>query len=94
MRTVAHVLGLLCWLFAVLLFIRLICEWIQAFVRGWKPRGLVLVIAELAYTLTDPPLKALRKLLPPLRIGRTAIDLSFMLVLMAAMLAANILDRV
>ena len=94
MRTVAHLLGFLSWLFAVVLFIRLIFEWIQAFVRGWKPQGVVLIIAESAYTVTDPPLKAVRKILPPLRIGRTALDVGFMLVFIVTMLAANLLDRV
>ncbi len=31
---------------------------------------------------TDPPVKALRKVIPPLRLGGVAIDLSFVAVLL------------
>jgi YggT family protein len=43
------------------------------------------VLAEVFYTLTDPPLRALRKVIPPLRIGNVSLDLSF-LVLMVVLL--------
>ena len=44
----------------------------QVFARDWRPRGVVLVIAEAVYTVTDPPLQALRKVIPPLTLGRSA----------------------
>jgi len=68
--------------FIVLLFVRLIVDWIQMFARSWTPRGPVLVILEGVYTVTDPPVKALRKVLPPLRLGGVAIDLSFIALLL------------
>jgi YggT family protein len=68
--------------FIVLLFVRLIVDWIQMFARSWTPRGPVLVILEGVYTVTDPPVKALRKVLPPLRLGGVAIDLSFVALLL------------
>jgi YggT family protein len=68
--------------FIVLLFVRLIVDWIQMFARSWTPRGPVLVILEGIYTVTDPPVKALRKLIPPLRLGGVAIDLSFVALLL------------
>jgi len=68
--------------FIVLLFVRLIVDWIQMFARSWTPRGPVLVILEGIYTATDPPVKALRKVIPPLRLGGVAIDLSFVAVLL------------
>jgi len=68
--------------FIVLLFVRLIVDWIQMFARSWTPRGPVLVILEGVYTVTDPPVKALRKVIPPLRLGGVAIDLSFVAVLL------------
>ena len=69
-------------LFILLLFVRLIVDWIQMFARSWTPRGPVLVILETVYTITDPPIKALRKVIPPLRLGGVAIDLSFLAVLL------------
>ncbi len=68
--------------FIVLLFVRLIVDWIQMFARSWTPRGPVLVVLEGIYTITDPPVKAMRKVLPPLRLGGVAIDLSFVAVLL------------
>jgi YggT family protein len=68
--------------FIVLLFVRLIVDWIQMFARSWTPRGPALVILEGIYTITDPPVKALRKVLPPLRLGGVAIDLSFVALLL------------
>lgn len=68
--------------FIVLLFVRLIVDWIQMFARAWTPRGPVLVVLEGVYSVTDPPVKALRKVLPPLRLGGVAIDLSFVALLL------------
>ncbi len=68
--------------FIVLLFVRLIVDWIQMFARQWTPVGPVLVVLEGVYTATDPPVKALRKVLPPLRLGGVAIDLSFVALLL------------
>jgi YggT family protein len=62
-------------LFFVVLIGRLILDWIQVFARDWRPRGAMLVVAEGVYTATDPPLKALRRVLPPLRLGQIQLDL-------------------
>ena len=54
------------------------------FARSWSPRGVLLVLLEVVYSITDPPIKALRRVIPPLRIGSIALDLSFLIVLVAA----------
>ncbi len=54
------------------------------FARSWSPRGVLLVLLEVVYSVTDPPIKALRRVIPPLRIGSVALDLSFLIVLVAA----------
>jgi len=50
------------------------------FARSWRPSGPLLVVAELIYTVTDPPLRALRRVIPPLRIGQVSLDLSFLVL--------------
>jgi YggT family protein len=50
---------------------------VQAFARSWRPTGPVLVVAEVIYTVTDPPLKLLRRFIKPVRLGNVALDLSF-----------------
>jgi YggT family protein len=79
---VGQLIELLLGTFIVLLFVRLIVDWIQMFARSWVPRGPVLVVLEGVYTITDPPVKALRKVIPPLRLGGVAIDLSFVALLL------------
>jgi YggT family protein len=80
-RTIGYVIELVLQIFILLLFVRLIVDWIQIFARSWSPHGPVLVVLEGVYTATDPPVKALRRLIPPLRLGGMAIDLSFVALL-------------
>jgi YggT family protein len=68
------------WLFLVFLFTRLVVDWVQFFAKSWEPKGPLLVVLEGVYTVTDPPLNALRKVIPPLRFGGFAIDLSFLVL--------------
>lgn len=72
------------WFFIVLLWIRFVVDWVQVFARSWSPSGPLLVILEFVYSVTDPPIKALRRVIPPLRLGSIALDLSFLLVLVGA----------
>ena len=66
--------------YLVLLIGRMILSWIQVYARSWSPRGVLLVIAEAVYSLTDPPLRFLRRYIPSVRLGSVALDLSFMLL--------------
>jgi YggT family protein len=68
-------------IFFFLLIARLVLDYVQMFARSWRPRGIVLVIAEIVYTITDPPLRALRKVIPPLRLGGISLDLSFLVLI-------------
>ena len=77
--------------FFVVLIARLVFDWIQVFARQWTPRGVVLVVAEAVYTVTDPPIKAVRRVVPPLRLGGVGIDLAFPIVALAVQVAANLL---
>ncbi|WP_345431448.1 YggT family protein [Actinoallomurus vinaceus] len=65
------------YLFLLFLIGRMVFETLQAFARSWRPRGVVLVLAEATYTVTDPPLKLLRRFIPSVRLGNVALDLSF-----------------
>ncbi len=74
-------------IYLVILVGRMIFSWIQMFARQWVPTGILLVIAESIYTVTDPPLKFLRRYIPPLRLGTVAMDLSFMVVFIVVLIA-------
>ncbi|MDF9716564.1 YggT family protein [Nocardioides sp. ChNu-153] len=73
-----------------MLWIRFVVDWVQVFARSWEPKGVVLVVLEVVYSVTDPPIKALRKVIPPLRLGGVALDLSFLIVLVASMLLLQV----
>jgi YggT family protein len=83
---VGSLLRFLLFLFFIILIGRLVFDWVQAFARDWRPRGAMLVVAEAVYTITDPPLRALRKLIPPLTIGSLRLDLAFLVLMLAVTL--------
>lgn len=64
----------------VVLITRAIFDWIRNFARQWRPQGVALVIANISYSLTDPPIRALRRVLPPLQFGGLSLDLGFLIL--------------
>ena len=81
MAIVAAVALYALYIFLALLFLRFILSWVMVFARDWHPTGIVAAGLEVAYSITDPPLRALRRVLPPLRLGSFAVDLAFIVVL-------------
>jgi YggT family protein len=65
----------------VILVARFVLDWVQLLARSWRPRGLVAVVCEGIYTVTDPPLRAVRGVIPPIRMGGALLDLSPMVLL-------------
>jgi YggT family protein len=77
-------------IYLVVLIGRMIFGWIQVFARSWRPSGVVLVLAETIFTLTDPPLKFLRRYIPPLRLGTVAMDLSYMVLFIIVLILLQV----
>ena len=88
---IGSVINFLLFIFFVLLIGRLILDWVQAFSRDWRPKGPMLVIAEAVYTVTDPPLKALRRLIPPLSLGAVRIDLAFLVLMLTVSILMGVI---
>ncbi len=88
---IVRLLSFLVLIFFVLLIGRLILDWIQVFARQWRPRGPVLVLAETIYSATEPPLRALRKVLPPIRLGQVQLDLAFTVLFLITVTVMRIL---
>ncbi|HLH59576.1 MAG TPA: YggT family protein [Streptosporangiaceae bacterium] len=84
------VLTYLLTIYLVILVGRMIFSWVQMFARQWTPTGILLVIAESIYTVTDPPLKFLRRYIPSLRIGTVAMDLSFMVLFIVILILLDV----
>jgi YggT family protein len=83
-------LDYLLWIYLLILVVRMIFTWVQTFSRSWAPHGVLLVIAEGVFTATDPPLRFLRRYIRPLRIGRVALDLSFMVLFFAVLIMVDV----
>ncbi|WP_454130031.1 YggT family protein [Microbacterium aurum] len=89
-RLAASVVDVLLLGYILLLLARLILEYIPMFNREWRPRGFGLVLAELVFTVTDPPLRFFRRLLPPLRLGPVALDLGFPVTMIACFVLLSV----
>ncbi|WP_454084763.1 YggT family protein [Georgenia sp. Marseille-Q6866] len=90
MQLVFSIVYFLLLLYLVVLIGRLVLDWVQVFSRDWRPRGVLLVLAELVYTLTDPPLNWLRRYIPPLRLGPVALDLGFIILFLGVSIAMRV----
>jgi YggT family protein len=77
-------------IYLVVLIGRMIFGWVQVFARDWRPTGVLLVLAEAIFTVTDPPLKFLRRFIPPLRLGMVAMDLSFMVLFIVVLILLEV----
>lgn len=81
METVGQVLTLVLWIALLLLIARFVLDWVQMLARNWRPRGFIAVVCEGLYSVTDPPLRAVRRVIPPLRLGAVMLDLSPMVLI-------------
>jgi len=91
---VTGILGFALWLYLLLLIGRLIFDWVQVFAREWRPRGVVLVLAEVIYTATDPPLRLLRRIIPPLTLGQIRLDLGFIVLFLVVTIALQVVSSI
>jgi len=89
-RLIAGIVNVLLLLYVLVLFARMILDIIPMVNRGWRPRGAGLIFAEVVYTITDPPLRFLRRFIRPLRVGPVAIDLSFTIVIVVCFVLMSI----
>lgn len=94
MALVGDILLFVLWIAIVVLIARFVLDWVQMLARQWRPRGLVLVLCEGLYSITDPPLRAVRRLIPPLRLGAVMLDLSPMILLIGIFILQNVVQSV
>ncbi|HYZ09665.1 MAG TPA: YggT family protein [Pseudonocardiaceae bacterium] len=78
--------------FWLLLTARIVVELVRSFARRWQPTGGVAVALESIYVATDPPVRTLRRVIPPLRIGGVALDLSIMVLLLVVFILMQVVD--
>ncbi len=92
MATIWSILALVCGLFLLALIGRAIFSGVQMFARNWRPQGFVAVVAEVIYTVTDPPLKAISRVIPPVRIGAVQLDVGFSILFIAVIILQSVFN--
>lgn len=76
MSSIADLLIGLIDIFRLVLLGRIILDWVRVMNPSFRPKGLVLILSELAYTLTDWAIKPISKVIKPIRMGGGYLDLS------------------
>ena len=79
--------------YLIVLIARIIIDYVFMFARQWRPSGVALVLVEGIYTVTDPPLRLLRRFIPPLRIGGVALDIAFLVLFILIQVLIAVLSR-
>ena len=92
MDVVRLVVFYLLFFFWLLLTARIVVELVRAFARSWQPVGGVAIALESVYTMTDPPVRALRRVVKPIRIGGVGLDLSIMVLLLVVFVLMQLID--
>lgn len=90
MPVLFQVLYLLVYLFLLILMARLVLSFVLQFARRWQPRRHAAAAMEVVWSVTDPPLKALRRVIPPLHIGTVSLDLAFLVLLVIVYVVLNV----
>ncbi|MFJ4698563.1 YggT family protein [Streptomyces sp. NPDC088768] len=93
MSVVLDVLYIALMCFLLVLIFRLVMDYVFQFARSWQPSKPMVVVLEAAYTVTDPPLKLLRRFIPPLRLGGVALDLSFFVLMIIVYILISVVSR-
>jgi YggT family protein len=80
-------------IYLIVLIARIVIDYVFIFARDWRPTGVVLVLVEGIYTVTDPPLRLLRRFIPPLRLGGVSLDLAFTVLFILVIVLIQVLSR-
>lgn len=93
METALQVIQIALYCFFLVLLFRLVMDYVFQFARSWQPGKAMVVVLEATYTVTDPPLKLLRRFIPPLRFGGVALDLSFFVLMIIVWILISVVAR-
>lgn len=74
----------------IAMWVRFVFDWVEVLNPAFRPRGPVLVLAEASYTITDPPIRAVRRVIPPLQLGAVRLDLAWTIVLIVLLILMSL----
>ncbi len=83
---IGYTIQLITFLYTLVLLARMAISWLEVFSPQWRPRGILLVLVNFIWALTEPPLRWFRKRIPPLRLGAIALDVGFLVLFMLVLL--------
>ena len=89
---IATILSVALNIFVVVMWARFVLDLVRTFNRSWRPRGFWLVVVEAVYSVTDPPVRFFRRLVPPIRIGQVALDLGWSLAMLVVIIAMTVVS--
>lgn len=90
MQTIGVIIDFVLLLGIIVILARFIIDWIQVLARDWRPTGFVAALCEVVFMITDPPMRALRAVIPPISLGQVRLDLSPMLLLIGLFIMRTI----
>jgi YggT family protein len=89
---IGQVIYLLLWVFLIALWARVIMGFVFQYARRWRPRRGAAASLEVVWSVTDPPVHALRRVIPPLRVGTVSIDIAFWVLLLVLYLLMKVVE--
>ena len=78
-------------IFILLMWIRLIVDFVRSARPGWRPSPFLLVVFSIVFAVTDPPVKLVRRVIKPVRFGSVSIDFAWTIVLIVAIVLGNLI---
>ena len=85
MSTFWGLVGYVLYVYILVILARFVIDMTRQFARAWRPAGVAAVGIEVVYLATDPPIKLIRRVIPPVRIGSVSLDLSIMILLFSVL---------
>ncbi len=90
---IGQIAYLVLYFFLLILLSRFVMSTVLAYGRRWHPRRGAAAALEVVWSVTDPPLKQLRRVIPPLRVGTVSVDLSALVLLLILYVLMTVVRR-
>ncbi|HZN18663.1 MAG TPA: YggT family protein [Micromonosporaceae bacterium] len=76
-----QIIYLVLYVFIITLLTRFVFSAVLSYGRRWRPGRGAAAALEVVWSVTDPPIRVFRRVIPPLRIGTVSLDLASILLL-------------
>ncbi|WP_213816355.1 YggT family protein [Glaciihabitans sp. dw_435] len=80
--------------FFILMWARFALDLVSSFNRNFRPRGLGLVLAVFTFSVTDPPLRFVRRFVKPVRLGGASLDFGWSIVMLVVIILMSLVPSI